>query len=182
MKRYLAVILLTFAALAGTAPAVSAYEYQLYKNVENFGIVVFPKENASKELDDYIRSIVFEPVDSGKAVMRYGTKGENETFMMPEEVQTRHRIEKFIVIQVLPDRKMLVGVYDPEWGLTLPSSVFELDQVKENVPKTLNVFRGSNPQKQTRGPMEEDLNGAGALSGLAALNMPRGGLMHHAHV
>ena len=50
--------------------------------------------------------------------MRHGTKNENATYMMPLEVQKKHSIEKFIVIQVLDSMSMLVGIYDPEWGLT----------------------------------------------------------------
>jgi hypothetical protein len=180
MRISLAATIFAVASLTLTAPGAWAYDYQLYKNAEKFGIVVFPKAYLSSELDGYIHSIAFEPAESGKAVMRYGTKGENETFMMPEEVQARHGIEKFIVIQVLQDRKMLVGVYDTEWGLTLPSSVFELDQVKENIPKTLNVFRGDNPQRQTRGPGDDHLNESAAI--LAALAFPTGGPISHAHV
>ncbi len=44
---------------------------------------------------------------------------------------------------------MLVGVYDPEWGLTLPSAMVEMETIKQNIPKTLNVFRGQNRQRQT---------------------------------
>ena len=58
-------------------------------------------------------------------------------------------IEKFIVIQVLGQDEMLAGIYDPEWGLTLPSARHGMVALKENIPKTLNIFRGSNPQRQT---------------------------------
>ncbi|MBT3924058.1 MAG: hypothetical protein HOF21_15940 [Nitrospina sp.] len=126
------------------------YDYQLYKNHENFAIVVFPKKYIDKELDDYIASISFTAVESGKAVMRRGTKNENETLMMPLEVQKKHSIEKFIVIQVLGKYEMLVGIYDPEWGLTLPSTPYGMEPLKKNIPKTLNIFRGSSPQRQTR--------------------------------
>ncbi len=150
MKR---ILLLSFLMLCSgmvyAAPGFS-YDYQLYKNREDFGIVVFPKDQITTELDQYIKSIIFEPVESGKAEMRSGTKGENETFMMPLEVQKKHAIEKFIVIQMLTDSRLMIGVYDPEWGLTLPSSVYGMDDVKQNIPKTLNVFRGTNPQKPIR--------------------------------
>ena len=96
MRISLAAIIFAVASLTLTAPGAWAYDYQLYKNAEKFGIVVFPKAYLSSELDGYIHSIAFEPAESGKAVMRYGTKGENETLMMPEEVQARHGIEKFI--------------------------------------------------------------------------------------
>lgn len=126
------------------------YDYQLYKNHENFGIVVFPKKQIYKELGDYISSISFTAIESGKAVMRRGSKNENETLMMPMEVQKKHSIEKFIVIQILGKYEMLAGIYDPEWGLTLPSSRHDLEAIKKNIPKTLNIFRGGNPQRQTR--------------------------------
>lgn len=126
------------------------YDYQLYKNHESYGIVVFPKKFIFKELSDHIASLSFSEVESGKAVMRRGSKNENETLMMPLEVEKKHSIEKFIVIQVLTQYKMLVGIYDPEWGLTLPSTPFGLEALKQNIPKTLNVFRGSNPQRKTR--------------------------------
>ena len=131
-------------ALAG-----SNYEYQLYKNHENYGIVIFPKKFIQKELSDYIASIAFSEVESGKAVMRRGSKNENETLMMPLEVQKKHSIEKFVVIQILEHREMLIGIYDPEWGLTLPSATFGLEALKQNIPKTLNAFRGDNPQRKT---------------------------------
>jgi hypothetical protein len=130
------------------ATAYSGYEYQLYKNSEDFGIVVFPKAKISAELEGFFKSIIFEKVDSGKAVMRYGSKGENETFMMPLEIQKKHSIEKFMVIQVLEPSRMLIGIFDPEWGLTLPSSVFDLEGMKTNIPKTLDVFRGGNSRKE----------------------------------
>ena len=126
------------------------YDYQLYKNHEDFGIVVFPKKHIYKELGDYIASISFSAVESGKAVMRRGSKNENETLMMPLEVQKKHSIEKFIVIQVLGKDEMLAAIYDPEWGLTLPSTRHTIQALKDNIPKTLNVFRGSNPQRKTR--------------------------------
>jgi hypothetical protein len=131
------------------ARAGSNYEYQLYKNHENYGIVVFPKKLIQKELSHYIASIAFTKVESGRAVMRRGSKNENETLMMPLEVQKKHSIKKFVVIQVLTQREMLVGIYDPEWGLTLPSSSFGLESLKQNMPKTLNAFRGDNPQRRT---------------------------------
>ena len=124
------------------------YEYQLYKNGENFGIVVFPKAQLPEELDQYIQSLMLQPVDAGEAVMRSGSKGENETFMMPLEIQKKHSIEKFMVIQVLTQFRMMIGIFDPEWGLTLPSSVFGFEDMKKNIPKTLDVFRGNNKRKE----------------------------------
>ncbi|MDP6736306.1 MAG: hypothetical protein QF732_07375, partial [Nitrospinaceae bacterium] len=88
---------------------------------------------------------------SGKAVMRYGSKNENSTYMMPLEIQKKHSIEKFIVIQILGNQSMLIAIFDPEWGLTLPSTMFQMDALKRNIPKTLNLFRGANPERLTRG-------------------------------
>ena len=145
----LALVALMLCVAPIQAQAGSGYDYQLYKNNENFGIVVFPKKYIFKALSDYIASIPFNAVESGKAVMRRGSKNENATLMMPLEVQKQHSIEKFIVIQVLGQDEMLAGIYDPDWGLTLPSAVHGMVALKENIPKTLNIFRGSNPQRQT---------------------------------
>lgn len=148
MKKITFLVILLF--LLGAVPAVadSGHEYQLYKNSEDFGIVVFPKAKVTVELEDFFKSIIFKKVDSGKAVMRYGSKGENETLMMPLEIQKKHSMEKFMVIQVMTPSRMLIGVFDPEWGLTLPSSVFDLEGMKANIPKTLDVFRGGNSRKE----------------------------------
>ena len=81
--------------------------------------------------------------------MRRGTKNENATYMMPLEAQKRHSIEKFIVIQVIDSMSMLVGIYDTEWGLSLDSAIIEMETIKQNIPKTLNIFRGKNHQRQT---------------------------------
>ena len=145
----LAIVALMLCVAPIQAQAGSGYDYQLYKNNENFGIVVFPKKYIFKALGGYIASISFNAVESGKAVMRRGSKNENATLMMPLEVQKQHSIEKFIVIQVLGQDEMLAGIYDPEWGLTLPSARHGMVALKENIPKTLNIFRGSNPQRQT---------------------------------
>ena len=127
-----------------SAHAGPGYDYQLYKNPENFGIVVFPKDFMFSELDGYIASLSFEPAESGRAVMRFGPKNENSTYMMPLEVQKKYSIEKFIVIQILGNQGMLIAIFDPEWGLTLPSAMFQMDTLKRNIPKTLNLFRGVN--------------------------------------
>jgi hypothetical protein len=150
MRPFIAILFCILLGLPSTVLAGSDYDYQLYKNHENFGIVVFPKENISKDLDNYLKSIPFEVVESGKAVMRHGSKEENATYMMPQEVQKKHSIQKFIVIQVIGKNGMLAGIYDPQWGLTLPSTIYQLEAVKKNIIKTLNVFRGNNRQRQTR--------------------------------
>ncbi len=150
MRFIATVIALTLFLAPMQAWAGSGYDYKLYKNHENYGIVVFPKKFIFKELSDHIASLSFSEVESGKAVMRQGSRNENETLMMPLQVQKKHSIEKFIVVQVLNQHEMLAGIYDPEWGLTLPSSLFGLEALKQNIPKTLNAFRGSNPQRKTR--------------------------------
>jgi hypothetical protein len=150
MRSLFVILFCIFWGLPNLALAGDDYDYQLYKNHEKYGIVVFPKEHIFKDLDDYLKSIPFEIVESGKAVMRHGSKKENATYMMPLEVQKKHSIEKFIVIQILDDNNsMLAGIYDPQWGLTLPSTIYQLEAVKKNLLKTLNVFRGNNHQRQT---------------------------------
>lgn len=148
MRSVFAILLFTLLGLPFSALAGSEHEYQLYKNHENYGIVVFPKSFMFKELENYLLSIPFESAESGKAVMRHGTKNENATYMMPLEAQKRHSIEKFIIIQIIDPMSMLVGVYDPEWGLTLPSAIVGMETIKQNIPKTLNVFRGQKRQRQ----------------------------------
>jgi hypothetical protein len=150
MRPLFAILFCILLGLPSAVLAGSDYDYQLYKNHENFGIVVFPKENIFEDLDNYLKSIPFEVAESGKAVMRHGSKEENATYMMPLEVQKKHTIEKFIVIQVIGSNNMLAGIYDPQWGLTLPSTIYPLEAVKKNIVKTLNVFRGNNRQRQTR--------------------------------
>lgn len=133
---------LGFCLLFNTHATAAEYQYQLYKNKENFGIVAFPIENIYEKLTQYIQSIDFSAVESGDAIMRFGpTDRDNQTYMMPESVQKKHNIEKFIILQVLANQEILVGVYDPKWGLTLPFATYTLDDVKENIPKTLDVFR-----------------------------------------
>lgn len=150
LKYFLAGLVLILWALPAPAPAQFDHQYQLYQNREKFGIVVFPKTNSFVGLEDYIGSIGFDPVASGKAVMRYGPRGLNQTLMMPREVQEKHSVKRFIIIQVLGDHSMLVGVFDPDWELTLPSTIFSLDEVKQNIPKTLDIFRKSAPRKEIR--------------------------------
>jgi len=158
MKSFFAILLFIILGLPGVALAGSDYDYQLYKNQENFGIVVFPKHRIFKELDSYLTAIPFAVAESGQAVMRHGSKKENATYMMPLKIQKKHSIEKFIVIQIISDKNMLAGIYDPEWGLTLPSTIYQLETIKQNIPKTLNVFRGkSNRQRQTKRRPSENI-------------------------
>jgi len=133
------------------SPALSwGMEYQLYKNAENFGIVVFPPENQSDDLKSYLHTLNFKSVETGPAVMRFGPRKENQTYMMPLEIQGKHSIEMFIILQALADEKLLVGIYHPDWELTLPTTLFSLEEIKEKIDKTLNVFRGNNPAKKIR--------------------------------
>jgi len=140
-------LIFLFSVSPCTCFAMNDIEYQLYKNSENFGIVVFPKNVLSPELDSYAKSIDFESVETGKAVKRRGTKGKDETYMMPQVVQEKYYIKKFIIIQVLPKNELIIGIYDPEWGLTLPDIKFSLEEIKPNIPKTLEIFRGANQKK-----------------------------------
>ena len=149
MRHLISILFVILLNLPFLALADSGHEYKLFKNSENYGIVVFPKKLMFEDLENYLLSIPFKFAESGKAVMRHGSKNENATYMMPMEVQRSHSIEKFIVIQIIDPMSMMVGVYDPEWGLTLPSAIVEMETIKQNIPKTLNIFRGVNRQRQT---------------------------------
>jgi hypothetical protein len=133
-----------------STPAFSAGEtwYTLYKNRENFGILIFPSESIMVELKDFIQGSGFNKVESGQAVMRSGSKNMNSTYMMPMEVQAKYDMQRFITLQVLGNGGIMVGIFDPEWGLTLPTKIFEIDEVKKKVPETLKVFRKDNPKKE----------------------------------
>ena len=147
------ILFATIFALNGLLNSDSAkaeYDYQLYKNYENFGILVFPKDQIFVELEEYIQEIGFNPVESGQAVMRFGPNNENQTYLMPESVQKKYSMNRFIVLQVIAHQNILVGVFDPEWGLTLPSSIHRLDGIKENIPKTLNLFRKHLKKRESR--------------------------------
>ena len=136
--------------------AKAEYDYQLYKNCENFGILVFPKDQIFVELEEYIQEIGFNPVESGQAVMRFGPNNENQTYLMPESVQIKHSMNRFIVLQVIAHQNILVGISDPEWGLTLPSAIFQLNGIKQNIPKTLSMFRKHLKKRKTRKHIPEN--------------------------
>ena len=157
MRHLISILFVILLILPFSALADSGYEYKLFKNSENYGIVVFPKKLMFENLESYLLSIPFELAESGKAVMRHGSKNENATYMMPMEVQRRHSIEKFIVIQIIDPMSMMVGVYDPEWGLTLPSAIVKMETIRQNIPKTLNVFRGPNRRRQTHLKLQKKL-------------------------
>jgi hypothetical protein len=136
--------------VGNAAPTNSGYNYQLYKNFENFGILIFPKDQIFTELDEYIQQTGFNPVESGQAVFRFGPKNENQTLMMPESVQNKHSMDRFIILQIIANDTMVAGIFDPEWGLTLPGPIYTLDKVKENISKTLNLFRKHLKKRETR--------------------------------
>ena len=143
-------VVLFLPRMINAAPSNSGYDYQLYKNYENFGILVFPKDQIFVELEEYVQEIGFNHVESGQAVMRFGPNNENQTYLMPESVQKKYSMDRFIVLQVLAHQNMVVGIFDPEWGLTLPSPIHRLDEIKENIPKTLNLFRKHLKKRETR--------------------------------
>ena len=149
-------VVLFLPRMINAAPANSGYDYQLYKNYENFGILVFPKDQIFVELEEYIQETGFNPVESGQAVMRFGPNNENQTYLMPESVQKKYSMNRFIVLQVIAHQNILVGVFDPEWGLTLPSSIHRLDGIKENIPKTLNLFRKHLKKRETQRHIPEN--------------------------
>ena len=129
-------------ALPFKAEAGDKYYYQLYTSSENFGVLIFPKESIFPELEQTVQSLGFKKAESGEAVMRSGSKNENFTYMMPREVQKKHRLEKFIILQVLTDGVgIMVGIYEQEFGLTLPTKVFVVQELKDNISKTLDIFR-----------------------------------------
>jgi hypothetical protein len=131
--------------------AAPKYFYQLYTHPESFGVVVFPKKSIFPELEETIQSLGFKKAESGEAVMRSGSKNENFTYMMPKEVQKKHRMEKFIILQILNDGVgIMVGINEQEFGLTLPTKVFVVQELKDNISKTLDIFR-----KQLRQEKEE---------------------------
>ena len=142
--------------VGNAAPTPSGYNYQLYKNYENFGILVFPKDQIFTELDEYIQEVGFNPEESGQAVMRFGPNNENQTYLMPESVQIKHSMNRFIVLQVIAHQSILVGVFDPKWGLTLPSAIFQLNGIKQNIPKTLSMFRKHLKKRETRKHIPEN--------------------------
>ncbi len=136
-------------ALPSRVWAKDRFFYNLYLNPEKFGLVVFPREFESPELKQVIKDLRFNPVESGEAVMRFGVKGENITYMMPKEVQKKHGIEKFLILQILTDRiGIMVGIYEQEFGLSLPTRVFLVGDLKENISKTLEIFRRQLQQEK----------------------------------
>ena len=161
--------------------AKAEYYYQLYKNYENFGILIFPKDQIFVELDEYIRQTGFNPVESGQAMMRFGPNNENQTYMMPESVQRKYLMDRFIVLQIIAHQNILVGVFDPEWGLTLPSAIFRLNGIKKNIPKTLNMFRKHLKKRETQRHILENPERM-RLFATSAVTMPlRSHLMSKSH-
>ena len=144
-KRVACVVLSLILVLALPLTSIEAgskYFYQLYTQPENFGLVIFPKELIFSELEATVQSLNFKKIESGEAIMRSGNQKENYTYMMPKAVQKKHRLEKFIILQILTDGVgIMVGIYDQEFGLTLPTKVFIVQELKDNISKTLDIFR-----------------------------------------
>jgi len=122
--------------------------FVLYKNTRNQGILIYPSPNPKSKLIDFVKEQRFKEVDRGQTVMRFGTNRENLALMMPEKIQNKHKIRKFILIQQLGSNEFMIGVYDPEWGLSLPSPIFGIEELITNIPKTLNVF--DNIKEETK--------------------------------
>ena len=153
IRKRVAPILLAWLMIIALPFSVEAvapkYFYQLYTHPENFGLVVFPKESIFPELTEVILSLGFKKAESGEAIMRSGNKKENFTYMMPEDVQKKHRLEKFIILQVMNDGVgVMVGIYEQEFGLTLPTKVFIVQELKDNISKTLDIFRKQLKQEK----------------------------------
>jgi len=111
--------------------------------------VVFPKESIFPELEEVVQSLGFKKAESGEAVIRSGNKNDNFTYMMPEDVQKKHRLEKFIILQIMNDGVgVMVGIYEQEFGLTLPTKVFIVQELKDNISKTLDIFRWQLKQEK----------------------------------
>ena len=174
-------VVLFLPRMINAAPTNSGYSYQLYKNYENFGILIFPKEQIFTELDEYIQEMGFNPAESGQAVMRFGPNNENQTYLMPESVQKKYSMNRFIVLQVIAHQNILVGVFDPEWGLTLPSSIHRLDGIKENIPKTLNLFRKHLKKRETQRHIPENSKRTGLLASSAVTISVRSRFMSKPH-
>jgi hypothetical protein len=152
-KKFATTVLVIFFLIPNITKAASiktGYDYQLYKNFEDLGILIFPKDRIFKELDEYVQQKGFNPIESGQAVMRFGLKNENHTFMMQKSVQEKYSMTRFIVLQVIANQNMVVGIYDPQFGLTLPGPIYGLDGIKQNIPKTLNLFRKHLNKRETK--------------------------------
>ncbi len=152
-KKFATTVLVIFFLIPNITKAASiktGYDYQLYKNFEDLGILIFPKDRIFKELDEHVQQKGFTPIESGQAVMRFGLKNENQTFMMPKSVQEKYSMTRFIVLQVIANQNMVVGIYDPQFGLTLPGPIHNLDGIKQNIPKTLNLFRKHLNKRETK--------------------------------
>ena len=89
-------------------------------------------------------------METGQAVMRFGLKNKNQTLMMPKSVQNKHSMDRFIILQVIANDNMVVGIFDPEWGLTLPGPIYQLNTLKDNISKTLHLFRKHLKKRETR--------------------------------
>lgn len=149
----IAAVLLWTAAFPAPSAAQETRPYRLYLNPERHGIVIWPHSFIYPELETFVTSLGFTPVEEGLAEMRFDEINRNGTFMMPESVQRKHGIEQFIILQILDDRlSIMVGIWEKEFGLTLPQKVYALEEVKENIPKTLDMFRELTGKKPISWP------------------------------
>ena len=135
--------------VGNAAPTPSGYNYQLYKNYENFGILIFPKEQIFTELDEYIQEVGFNPAESGQAVMRFGPNNENQTYLMPESVQKKYSMNRFIVLQVIAHQNILVGVFDPEWGTDASKLYPQIRWNKRKYPKNVKSIQKTSQKKRS---------------------------------
>ena len=120
----------------------------LIEDLSAIAHIQFVELKVEPELKDIVNGSGFKEVESGQAVMRSGSKNLNATFMMPKAIQDKHQMQRFITLQVLRNGGIMVGVFDPEWGLTLPNKIFGLDDVKTKIPKTLQIFRKDSPKRE----------------------------------
>ena len=135
-------LILGLLVMASPAQAADRFQYHLYTDVDHYGIVVFPKKYLFEDLDQLIKTMGFQDTESGGAVWRFGSVNRNGTYMMPESVQKKHNIEMFVILQILEDQaSIMVGIWEQEFGLTLPSSVFQMEEVRKKLPQTLDIFR-----------------------------------------
>ena len=151
----LATVLFLAAASSGFAQSqpMETHHYRLYQNHERYGIVIWPREHIYPELENFVKSLDFKAVDEGTARMRFHELNRNGTYMMPESVQKKHEIQRFIILQILDDRmSIMVGIWEQEFGLTLPQKVYDLEAVKQNIPKTLDMFRELSGKKPISWP------------------------------
>ena len=76
-KKFATTVLVIFILIPNITKAASiktGYDYQLYKNFEDLGILIFPKDRIFKELDEYVQQKGFNPIESGHHHNRISNK------------------------------------------------------------------------------------------------------------